>query len=696
MLKTLFEPASVAVIGASRTPRKVGYAVLNNLLKFNYRGRIYPVNPSADMIQGLKAYPSIDRIKKDVELAVIAIPAQRVPEALRTCIGKGVKCAVVISAGFKESGSEGAVLEQTLKGIVKSSRIRLLGPNCLGIINTGINLNATFAKWMLPKGNISFFSQSGALGIAVLDWAIGNRIGFSKFISIGNKVDLNETDFIRYLTNDRETDVIIGYIEDVVHGARFLQAAKHCTAKKPIILIKSGGTQAGARAASSHTGALAGSEHAFDAAFKQTGIIRAAGVEKLFEIAKIFSTGKIPRSDRIVILTNAGGPGIIAADQAEKSGLTLPLLNEKTIKRLSAKLPKNASLYNPVDVIGDANSERYSAVLEELVKNKDSDGIIIILTPQAMTDVDNIAEVVISASKRTRKPVVTSFMGAESVKRAVEKLKQMKIPNYSYPENAVTAYKELAAFSAWQRRATGKRGTFSMPKDRVRKIIDKALSENRFTLGEEDSRCCLMEYGFVFPRQTFVTDKKAAARESARIGFPVVMKVSSPDVLHKTDLGGVITGIQSRKEAERAFVNITTEVKKRMPQALVKGVNVYEMISSGKEVIAGVTHDRTFGHMLMFGLGGIYVEVLKDVSFRIIPVTETDVRDMMQEIKAYSLLKGTRGEGAVDIDAIADALLRLNQLITDFPEIHELDINPLRVKTEGTVALDARIIIHGG
>ncbi len=696
MLKELFEPESIAVIGASRNPRKVGHALVKNLLSSGYGGRVLPVNPAGGGIEGLRVYASVGEIEGKVDLAVVAIPAGGVPSAIRECIRKGVAYAVVISAGFKEAGSEGAALEEELRRISRDGGIRILGPNCLGIINTAANLNATFARWMLPRGNISFFSQSGALGVAVLDWAIGNRVGFSKFISLGNKVDLNETDFIQYLMDDPETEVILGYIEDVIDGGRFMEVAGRCTSKKPLVLIKSGGTQAGARAASSHTGALAGSEEAFRAAFRQIGVIRASGVNDLFEIAKVFSAGRIPAGDRLLIITNAGGPGIIAADQAERLGLKLPFLNRRVLNRLRKRLPPNASLYNPVDLIGDATSERYRAALEAVVRAPDFDGMIVILTPQAMTDTERVAGEVINAAGRTGKPLVTSFMGSESVKGAVRMLKEAGIPNYPYPEDAVSSYSRLVQFSERRRRRKGARRRYRGDRAKVRGLIRRAVLEGRFRFGEEEARECLSAYGFVFPRRAFVTDRATASREAARIGFPVVMKVSSPDVLHKTDLGGVRLGITSRKEAEEAFIEIVSTVKQRMPKALVRGVNIYEMVTGGKEVILGVTTDRTFGHMLMFGLGGIYVEVLRDVSFRIVPVREGDVREMIEEIRTYSLLKGTRGEKGVDIDSIVDALLRLNQLVLDFPEIHELDINPLVVRQEGAVALDARIIIHGG
>ncbi len=696
MLDTIFNPESIAIIGASRNPQKVGYAVLNNLVSYPYKGRIYPVNPSGGTIKGFRVYSSITEINDGVDLAIVAIPARGVPSVLRDCIKTGVRSAIVISAGFKETGHEGALLEEELRKIATSKAIRILGPNCLGIIDTSQNLNATFAGGMLPKGNISFFSQSGALGVAVLDWAIGQKIGFSKFISLGNKVDLNEADFIEYLMNDPETDVILGYIEDVVEGGRFIKVARQCTGKKPIILIKSGGTQAGARAASSHTGALAGSETAFNAAFKQTGIIRASGIKELFDIAKVFASGKLPKGDRILILTNAGGPGIIAADQAERAGLKLPFLNKSTIQRLRKKLPGNASLYNPIDLIGDATSERYVSALGEVLKSRDIDGIILILTPLAMTDVDSVAEICIEALQRTEKPIITTFMGHESVKTAIERLKEARVPNYSYPEDAVNAYRRLVEFSQWKERKRGHVKRYPVVRAGISEILKEALKRGRPVLGEDEARKCLSAYGFVFPKTAFVTDGKEASKTAAEIGFPVVMKVSSPDVLHKTDVGGVRIGVNSREEVENAFVEITGAVKKRVPGALIKGVNIYEMVTGGKEVIVGITHDRTFGHMLMFGLGGIYVEVLKDVSFRVVPVTEADAREMVQEIRTYTILQGIRGEKGVDIEGIIDALLRLNHLVMDFPVINELDINPLVVKPEGVVALDARIIIHGG
>ncbi|MDR4509621.1 MAG: acetate--CoA ligase family protein [Candidatus Brocadiaceae bacterium] len=696
MLADLFEPRSIMVIGASGNPQKVGYSLLNNLLQFGYCGRVYPVNPAGGSIKEQKVYECINDIHEDIDVALIAIPAKGIPLTLRECIRKKVKFAIVISAGFKEVGAEGTMLEEEIEGIAREGNIRILGPNCLGIMNTCFNLNATFARWMLPVGRISFFSQSGALGIAILDWAISNGIGFSKFISLGNKVDLNESDFIEFLMEDPDTDVILGYIEDVVEGERFLETARKCTSVKPIILIKSGGTQAGARAASSHTGALAGSEVAFNAAFKQTGIIRASGVRDLFEIAQIFISRKKHVGDKLLIVTNAGGPGIIAADHADMLGFQLPLFNNEVIERLRNGLPRNASLYNPVDVLGDATSERYRAVLGEVPQSNDFDSVLVIVTPQAMTDVDTIADEVIRISESTDSLIFTSFMGSESTKGVEKKLNAANIPNYPYPEVAIHSLKMLVNFSQWRNRKAGTMRTFSLDKEPVRCIIERFVKKGVYALDEEAARECLETCGFVFPKRTFVVDRESASRESMRTGFPVVMKVSSPDVLHKTDVGGVKLGIKNQREVEEAFVEITSSVKRRMPNALIRGVNIYEMITGGREVIIGITYDRTFGHMIMFGLGGIYVEVLKDVSFRVVPVTETDVREMLLETKSFRLLKGIRGEESLDINSLVDAILKLNHLILTFPEIHELDINPLVVKAKGVVALDARIIIHGG
>ncbi len=694
MLETLFNPESIAIIGASKDPRKVGYSVVHNLIQFNYGGGIYPINPTADCILGLKAYPRASAVCKPIGLAVIAVPARAVPDALLDCSAAGVRAAVILSAGFKEAGAEGIILEQRLREISKEHGIRMLGPNCLGIINTANYMNASFAGGMLPKGKIAFFSQSGALGIAILDWALGNNMGFSKFISLGNKADLNETDFIEYFAGDPDTDIILGYIEDVIDGKRFLDVARKATKTKPLILIKSGGTQAGARAASSHTGALAGSETAFNAAFRQTGIIRARGIEELFDTAVAFSSNKLPAGNRLLVITNAGGPGILAADMAEQTGVKLPIMTKETIDTIAKMLPSSASLFNPVDIIGDATSERYAVVLNNAIKDPNIDGILVVLTPQAMTDVENTADIIIRTGQETDKPIITSFIGEVSVRQSVDKLKAESIPSFSYPETAVRSFKKLCDFAAWKNSAEESAPVLISNKDAVKDSIDALLKDGRFEVGDDIAMTILSRYGFPFPECALARTAKEAAAIAGRIGYPLVMKISSPDILHKTDVGGVKLDINSEIAAEDAFKEITTNANRFMPDAIINGVTLCEMIKGGKEVILGVTYDRTFGHMLMFGLGGIYVEILKDVSFRILPLTRSEAESMISEIRTSALLRGARGEKPADVDAIADSILKLSSIVTDFPVIRELDINPLVVLNKGAFALDARIIFQ--
>lgn len=694
MLDKLFNPQSIAVIGASNDKKKVGYAVLKNLLQFNYKGGLYPINPSSTDILGLKAYPGVSDTGTKIDLAVIAIPAKLVPEVLIDCAGSGIRTAVIISAGFKESGHEGIVLEKRIKKISIDNNIRILGPNCLGVINTSNSMNATFAAGMLPHGRTAFFSQSGALGIAILDWAIGNKVGFSKFISLGNKTDLNETDFIEYFINDPETDIILGYIEDVVDGRRFIDVAKKATKVKPVILIKSGGTEAGARAASSHTGALAGSETAFNAAFKQSGVMRAHGIQDLFDTALAFSGNKLPAGNRLLIVTNAGGPGILAADTAERLGISLPQMTKESIASIAGLLPSNASLYNPIDIIGDATSERYGVVLNKAVSDPSVDGILVILTPQAMIDVGNTADIVINVSKSTDKPVIASFMGEARVRDSIEKLKTNSIPCFSYPETAVSAFKKLCDFNIWRHKDDENARVQSSGWDKVKPVINELLEAGIYAIGDDTAMDILYHYGFTFPKRSLARTAREASIIAENLGFPVVMKILSPDILHKTDVGGVKLNISSGTEAADAFMEITTNVKRLMPDAFIKGVMLYEMIKGGKEVILGVSYDRTFGHMIMFGLGGIYVEVLKDVSFRIAPVNRSDALLMVSAIKTGALLKGARGEKPSDIAAIVEGILKVSSIVTDFPMIRELDINPLLVKDKGAVAIDARIILE--
>jgi len=693
MLEHFFSPKTVAVVGASREEGKVGHDLFKNLVKHGFKGKIYPVNPHADNILGIKTYPVLKEIPGKIDLAVIVVPAPYVGKTVDECIEKGIDSIVVISAGFKESGIDGAARERELYQKINRHSIRMLGPNCLGLIDTQSALNASFAADMPAPGNIAFFSQSGALCTSILDWAVNECIGFSKFISMGNKTDINEVDLIKAIENDDQTKVVLVYLEGVKNGAEFIGTAKEMTKKKPMIVVKSGGTTAGAKAASSHTGTLAGSENAFDAAFKQSGILRAVTIEELFDYARIFSFQQLPKGPHIALITNAGGPGIIAADAVERSKLKMASFSKDTIDTLRSFLPAMANVYNPVDVLGDAKADRYKFVIEKVVQDPNVDAVLIILTPQAMTEIEKTAEVITEIANRTDKPIVTSFMGGKRIENSLKIMCQRKVPNYSFPERAVTAIEAMYKYTLWQKRPATKAKIFDVQKERVVSFFEKMKQAGRQHLNEEEARQVISAYGFRIPQSILAATEPSAVKAAEEIGYPVVIKISSPDILHKSDFGGVRIGIKNEREVRNCFCDITQKARRLMPDAEIKGVLVQQMITGGKEVILGMSRDPQFGPLLMFGLGGIYIEILKDVSFRIAPIGLNEAEEMIQEIRSFPLLKGARGERPVDTNTVVDDILRLSQMVTDFPEIIEMDINPLIVFPEGggTMALDARI-----
>ena len=695
MLEGFFSPKSVAVVGASREEGKTGHSTISNIVKYGFPGEIYPVNPRASEIMGLPSYPSLTSIEGEIDLAVIVIPPKFILDTIDECAKKGIKSVIIISAGFKEVGGEGRRLEAELLDKAKGHGIRLLGPNCLGLIDTNSKLNASFAAGMPPKGNIAFFSQSGALCTAILDWAVGNNVGFSKFVSLGNKADLSELELIQTLADDPETSVILGYLEGVEKGPEFMDIARKAARKKPLIIVKAGGTAAGARAASSHTGTLAGADKAFQAAFDQSGIIRAMSIEDLFDYALSFAGQPLPSDSRLAIITNAGGPGIIAADACERFKVELAELSGDTINKLRESLPPVAGFFNPVDVIGDARADRYDAAVNTVLADPNVNGALVILTPQAMTEADKTAEIVVRASK-TGKPVIASFMGEASIKTANETLRNGMVPNYPFPERGVKSFATMVRYARWLKEPDPVIASFDVNREKVREIFASMKKEGRLELGEKEAREVIKAYGFRIPKAMLARTSEEAAIVAKGIGFPVVMKIASPDILHKTEVGGVRVGLSSEEEVERAFLDITSNASRLMPKALIWGVSIQEMVKKGKEVIVGMSKDHSFGPMLMFGLGGIYVEVLKDVSFRIAPVGKADVGRMITEIKSYPLLKGVRGEAPADIEALMEAIQRLSQLVTDFPEIIEIDINPLVVlpKGEGVIAIDARLTLE--
>jgi len=690
-----FNPRAVAVVGASDSEGKVGYSVLKNLIEYKHPRNIYPINPKSETVQGLKSYRSLLEAPDGIDLAIIIIPSQFILPVFEDCGKKGIQTIVVISAGFKETGIEGAKIEDDLVKKAKELGIRFIGPNCLGIIDTHSRLNASFSAGVPPAGNIAFFSQSGALCTAVLDWAMGEKIGFSKFISIGNKADVTEIDMLEMLKDDADSDVILGYIEGVTDGVKFMQKAKEVSQKKPLVILKAGSTASGAKAASSHTGTLAGSQKAFDAAFKQANIIKAESVEDLFDFALAFSYQPIPKGPHLTIITNAGGPGIMAADACEKSTLKMAKLSKKTVDKLREYLPPVAALYNPVDVIGDARADRYKNAIETVIEDKGVDGILVLLTPQEMTDVEDIARIIGDLSLRSNKPILASFLGENAVKKGIEILNEKRVPNYSFPEHAIRAFEAMVKYEQDIKRPSLRPKRFKVNKKKVKEVFDSVRKIGNFDIGESEAREIISAYGFSLPKSVLAETSEDAVSIANKIGYPVVLKVSSPDILHKSDVGGVKVGLQNDKEVRDAFQQIMINSKRFMPGSHINGIFVQEMARGGKEVILGVTRDPQFGPMIMFGLGGIYVEVLKDVSFRIAPICEHDARAMITEINSFPLLKGVRGEKAADIDAIKNSLLRLSQLVIDFSEIIEGDINPLLVKSkdEGAIAIDVRFTI---
>lgn len=691
----MFEPRAVAIVGASTQPGKVGHDILKNMVSSGYQGEVYPVNPNAPDILGRKCYPSVLDIPGEVDLVVVVVPAPAVLPVIEQCGQKGIGTAIVISAGFKEAGPEGIERERRLADIARQLRIRVVGPNCLGVMSTGNGLNASFAHGMPRRGNVSLMSQSGALATAIIDWSIQQGIGYSKFVSFGNGADVGVVDLLRAWEDDPETTVIVAYIEGLRNGPEFMEVARQVSAKKPVIVVKSGGTQAGARAVSSHTGSLAGSEQAYNAAFLQTGVIRAHSVEELFDLAIAFSYQGPPKGRSVAIVTNAGGPGIMATDAVERVQMRLARLDPRTVQDLRKRLPAASNFYNPVDVLGDADAGRYAFATENLLRDPNVEAVLGVLTPQAMTRPKETAEKLAFAAAQSRKPVLACFMGGNAMTEASEVLNEYRVPNYAYPERAVQSLAKMAEYREWCEQPADLPPHIEADREATRAVFDLARAEGRVNLGEMEAREVLQAYGLIVPQSKIAENAEQAGQFAQEIGFPVVMKIVSPDIVHKSDIGGVRVGVRSRQEAMDAFELMMLRVRRFAPEAMIRGVFVQEMIQDGREVIIGSTRDPQFGPLVMFGLGGIYVEVLKDVSFRVAPFGERHARQMIEEIRAAALLRGVRGERPSDIDAIVKYLLTVSQMVTDFPEIVEMDINPLKVRESGAgaVAVDARITI---
>ena len=692
MLKSFFDPASVAVIGASHTPGKVGYDVLKNLIEGRHEGGLFPVNPKGGEVQGLRCYPSVGDIQEPVELAVIAIPAQYIMDTVDQCARKGIRSIIIITAGFKESGKEGAALEKQLAERCRREGIRCIGPNCLGVMSPVTHLNASFGATMPKPGRIAFFSQSGALGTAILDVAVGEDIGMSRFISYGNKADVDESDLIEALGADEQTDVILGYVESIDDGRKFTDVAARVTRKKPVVIFKSGRTSAGARAASSHTGSLAGADSAYAAAFEQCGVFRPGTVQEFFDYARAFAAGKLPAGSAVAVVTNAGGPGIIATDAIESSRLTMATLSDRTRADLVRQLPPQANTRNPVDVLGDARADRYRLALEAVTKDENVSSVLTILTPQTSTEVDKTVQAVVETAKTTTKPILTSFMGSMSVRFAWRMLDHRGIPNFAQPDQAVKALEALWTYSEWQRTEPAAPPSYRFDEGAVRKTLAEAAATGRKTLAEREARNIAAACGIPLPQSIFAADEKAAVRAAEQIGYPVAVKISSDDILHKSDAGGVRVGLTDADAVREAYGKVMASARAYKADARLDGVLVQQMAPKGREVIVGVSRDPQFGPVIMFGLGGVYVEVLRDVTFRVAPLTLADARAMITGIRSARMLQAFRGDPPADTAALAECLTRISQLAIRFPEIIECDLNPLRVFPEGQglMAVDVR------
>jgi acetyltransferase len=696
-MRELFEPASVAVIGASAERNKVGNIILGNIIESGFQGPLYPINPRYQEVMGLKCYPNVTDVPGPVEMAVVVVPAKFVLQVMEECGRKGVKAAVVISAGFKEVGLEGAKLERQLGEIAHRYGMRVLGPNCLGLINTHHRMNATFAQEGPREGNIAISSQSGAICVVVLDWAANINIGFSKFISVGNKLDVDEGHLLEYLREDPQTKVIGMYIEGTDRGREFLRQAELTTRVKPVIALKAGRTSSGAKAASSHTGAMSGSDKVYDAAMRQAGVVRVRNIEEMFDLLQAFSTMPLPEGEGLAIVTNAGGLGVMAADACSDNGLTLASFEASTIEKLKQGLPAAASLYNPIDVVGDADAERYDHAIRTVMDDPNVACVVALLAPTDLVDISSVAKTLTAFAGSSPKPIVTSFVGGKEMMAPIDMLKAAGIPNYPSPERGIRA---LAAMVEHRRSLDRPEPhpvePFAADHDEVRQIIDHVRSEGRLQLSEAEGKGILKAYGIATPMEGIAMDLKRALDLAESIGYPVVMKVESPDIAHKTDVGGVVLGIDDPQELERSYQVMLSKVREKMPRAKITGVSIQRMVK-GREVIVGMVRDDQFGPVITFGLGGIFVEILRDVTQGIAPLDRDDVERMVRSIRAYPMLAGARGKRPGDIPALVEVILKVSQMAMEFPELEELEMNPVMVGDEGTgvTAVDALVTIKG-
>lgn len=694
-LQPLFSPRSVAVVGASRRAGTIGHEVFRNLLRCGFTGVVYPVHPTAHAVAGVKAWPSVTALPEPVELAVLVVPAERVVAVAEECAAAGVQALVVITAGFREVGGEGAAREQRLLQICRDAGMRLVGPNCLGLLNTAedVRLNATFAPTWPAAGRVGFLSQSGALGVAILDHSQRLGIGVSSFVSVGNKADVSATDLLEHWEDDDQTDIVLLYLESFGDPRRFPRTARRVARKKPIIAVKSGRGDAGARAASSHTGSLAGGDTAAEAMFWQTGVIRVDTLEELFNTTMLLSSQPVPRGNRVAVLTNAGGPGILATDALEARGLVLPTLAPETEAALRQILPPEASVKNPVDMIASASPAMYEQALRLLIKDDDVDSVLVIYVPPIITRPEEVAAAIRAGAQGSDKPVLCNFLGTHGLVESLRSLKAGSIPSYAYPETAAISLARATRYGQWLARPEGEERRVPVDLERARSMIQSARARGGGWLRPAEVDELLGIYGIPCPASRVATTPAEAAEAASELGFPVAVKLVSEELTHKSDLGGVRLGLDS----EAAVFDAHAGIQRRLGDAgladQMSGVLVQQMVEGGLELIVGATLDPAFGPTVLVGMGGVTVEVLDDVAVRVCPVHDVDAAEMLDSLRSRALLHGYRDRPAADVAAVQDVLLRVSQLVGDHPELCELDINPLRALPpgQGVVALDARV-----
>ncbi|MEF2144796.1 MAG: acetate--CoA ligase family protein [Desulfovibrionaceae bacterium] len=689
----LFAPRSIIVAGASGNPEKAGHKVLLNILQSGYSGEIIPVNPAGGEILGLTAVAASE-VPDGVDLAVLCVPREKTPEVLAELADRNIRAAVIMASGFKETGREGYYLEEQLASIARRHDIALVGPNSLGLANPALGVYALPTPTLPGPGNVAFFSQSGSLCFGLLDWATGMHIGFSKFVHLGNKAVFNEVHALEYFRDDPDTAVVLGHLESLDNGQQFMRAAEALTAEKPLIVLKAGMTPAGARAVSSHTGSIAGLREAYEAAFIQSGIIQVTEVRDLFTLAEAFSSQPLPQGPNLAVVTNSGGPGILAADACERTRLHLARPSQATVETLRAALPTYASLYNPIDIIGDASAERYRVTLRAVLDDPGINAVMVLLTPTASAQIEATAQVVIEESKGNSKPVFACYMGQERIAPGRDMLRAAGIPCYGFPEQAVMALDAMYGHWLWRNRAYPVDVCFRRDKARAERIVEQCREIGVTELIGFKAQEFGAAYELPFPETKLARTSIHAVRQAKKMGYPVALKIASPHIPDKTEVGGVALNLQDPAELRKAFLDLTARAARRRPDAYIIGCLVQSMAPAGsRDVRVGFRRDSQFGALITFSMGGVHTDILHDVAFRLAPLTLNDAQSLVREIKAFPLLRGVRGQESVDIGAIEDILLTVSQMAVDFPEIEEADIGPILVYNKGALVVDMRLTL---